>query len=136
MSDPTPPSLSLPVHDPALRNVAMPSDTNPGGDIFGGWILGQMDLAGGITAVRFVGGRVVTVAVEGITFHLPVFVGDEVSCYAHIVKVGRTSLHVNVEVWVRRRYTNNAEKVTEGVFVYVNIGDDRKPKPIGWTLEN
>ena len=116
---------------PALRTIAMPADTNPNGDIFGGWLLAQMDLAGGVVALRRAGGRVATVGIEAMTFHKPVYVGDEVSCFAHVEKVGRTSIRVRVETWVRRqRGAGDAIKVTEGVFTYVAIGDDRRPREV------
>jgi acyl-CoA thioesterase YciA len=88
--------------EPALRAIAMPADANPHGDIFGGWLLSQMDLAGGMAATRRAKGRTVTVAITAMTFHRPVFIGDEVTCYAEIAKVGRTSITVKVESWVRR----------------------------------
>ena len=116
--------------EPALRTIAMPADANPAGDIFGGWVLSQMDLAGGVIAHRRAQGRAATVAVTGMTFHLPVFVGDEVSCYAEIVKVGRTSITVKIESWARRHVTGERVKVTEGTFTYVAIGADRKPRPV------
>lgn len=116
---------------PALRTIAMPADTNPNGDIFGGWLLSQMDLAGGVAALRRAGGRVATVGIEAMTFHKPVYVGDEVSCFAHVTKVGRTSIRVRVETWVRRqRSAGEAIKVTEGVFTYVAIGEDRRPREV------
>jgi acyl-CoA thioesterase YciA len=118
------------LRDPALRTIAMPADANPAGDIFGGWLLSQMDLAGAIIAVRRARGRVATVAVTGMTFHLPVLVGDEVSCYAEIVKTGRTSITVHVESWARRNMTGEHVKVTEGIYTYVLIGPDRKPHPL------
>ena len=116
--------------DPALRTIAMPADTNPNGDIFGGWLLAQMDLAGGVVALRRACGRVATVGIEAMTFHKPVFVGDEVSCFAHVVKVGRTSIRVRVETWVRRHRTGEPVKVTEGVFTFVAIGDDGRPREV------
>lgn len=116
---------------PALRTIAMPADTNPNGDIFGGWLLAQMDLAGGVVALRRAGGRVATVGIEAMTFHKPVYVGDEVSCYAFVEKVGRTSIRIRVETWVRRQRTApDPVKVTEGVFTYVAIGEDRKPREV------
>lgn len=114
---------------PALRTFAMPADTNPYGDIFGGWLMGQMDIAGAVVAMRRAGGRVATVAAEAMTFHKPVFVGDEVSCFAEILRVGRTSIRVKVDTWVRRP-AGPAQKVTEGVFTYVAIGPDRQPRPV------
>ena len=116
--------------EPALRAIAMPADANPNGDIFGGWLLAQMDLAGGSFALQRAQGRVATVAVTGMTFHLPVFIGDEVSCYARLLRVGRTSLTVHVESWVRRHLSNERVKVTEGTFTYVAIGTDRRPRPV------
>lgn len=118
-------------HGPALRAIAMPADTNPNGDIFGGWLLAQMDLAGGTVAVRRAQGRVATVGIEAMTFHQPVFVGDEVSCFATIEKVGRTSMRIRIETWVRRdRAGATPIKVTEGVFTYVAIGTDRRPREV------
>jgi len=126
MSEPEMP----PAREPALRAIAMPADANPNGDIFGGWLLSQMDLAGGTTAFRRAQGRVATVAITGMTFHRPVFVGDEVSCYAEIARVGRTSIAVRVESWARRGLSGERVKVTEGLFTYVAIGADRKPRPV------
>jgi len=120
----------IPDCEPALRTIAMPADANPAGDIFGGWVLSQMDLAGGIVAHRRAQGRAATVAVTGMTFHLPVFIGDEVSCYAEVVKVGRTSITVKIESWARRYMSSEQVKVTEGTFTYVAIGPDRKPRPV------
>ena len=121
--------------EPALRSIAMPADTNPNGDIFGGWLLAQMDLAGGSLALQRAQGRVATVAVTGMTFHLPVFIGDEVSCYARLLRVGRTSLTVHIESWVRRHLSNERVKVTEGTFTYVAIGADRRPRPLPPDIE-
>ena len=100
--------------EPALRAIAMPADANPHGDIFGGWILSQMDLAGGSIAARRAKGRTVTVAITGMTFHRPVFIGDVVTCYATIIKVGNTSITVKVESWVRRGTGQELIEVTEG----------------------
>lgn len=118
--------------EPALRAIAMPADANPHGDIFGGWLLSQMDLAGSSVATRRAHGRVVTIAVTEMTFQKPVFIGDEVTCYAEIVKTGRTSITVRVESWVRRaRGVDHDEiKVTEGVFTYVAVDPDRSPRPL------
>jgi acyl-CoA thioesterase YciA len=122
--------LGLPDALPAIRTVAMPADTNPEGDIFGGWLMSQMDLAGASVAFRLASGRCATVAVDGMTFLNPVSVGDEVSLYATVVKTGRTSVQVLVEAWRRRRDGDAATKVTAGKFTYVAIGADRKPRPI------
>lgn len=115
---------------PALRTIAMPADTNPAGNIFGGWLLGQMDIAGGITAARRAGGRVATVGIDAMSFHQPVKVGDEVSCYATIEKIGRSSLRVRVTSWVRRARSVEVLKVTEGVFTYVALDDDGRRRPV------
>jgi acyl-CoA thioesterase YciA len=121
--------------EPALRAIAMPADTNPHGDIFGGWLLSQMDLAGGTVATRHARGRVVTVAITAMTFHRPVFVGDEVTCYVAIVKVGHTSITTKVESWVRRGIGDEKIAVTEGIFTYVAVGPDGRPRPIAIDTE-
>ena len=108
----------------------MPADTNPHGDIFGGWLLCQMDLAGTTVATRRAQGRVVTVAVTAMTFHRPVLVGDEVSCFSTVERVGNTSITVKIESWVRRGVGTDQIKVTEGVFTYVRVGTDGRPQPI------
>ena len=119
-----------PQTEPALRAIAMPADANPHGDIFGGWLLSQMDLAGGTVATRRAKGRTVTVAITAMTFHRPVFIGDEVTCYAEIIKVGKTSITVKVESWVRRGTGEEQIAVTEGIFSYVAVGSDRRPCPV------
>jgi acyl-CoA thioesterase YciA len=119
-----------PAGEPAIRTLAMPSDTNPNGDIFGGWLMAQMDIAGGIPAVKLAQGRIATVAVTGMAFHKPVLVGDLVSCYAEIVKIGRTSITVRVETWIDRNRSGDAYKVTEGTFVYVAIDDQGRPRAV------
>ena len=124
------PTDELPQHEPALRAIAMPADANPAGDIFGGWLLSQMDLAGSTVATRRARGRVVTVAITAMTFHRPVFVGDEVSCYAEIIKTGTTSITVKVESWARRGRSEERIEVTEGIFTYVAVDSDRKPCPV------
>jgi len=125
------PSTAPPAgREPALRTIAMPADANPNGDIFGGWLMAQMDLAGSVEAVRRARGRVATVAVDAMSFHRPVFIGDLVSCYARLVRSGRTSLTVDVETWVERRADGAAERVTEGVFTYVALGSDGRPRPL------
>jgi acyl-CoA thioesterase YciA len=119
----------------AIRTLAMPADTNPSGDIFGGWLMAQMDIAGGVTAEMRARGRVATVAVQGMAFHKPVHVGDVLCCYADILKVGRTSLTILVEAWVLRRRDDRRRrvKVTEGAFTYVAIDGEGRPRsvPIG-----
>jgi len=119
-----------PKGDPAIRTLAMPADTNPNGDIFGGWLMSHMDVAGATVAVPRVGGRVVTVAVDAMTFLAPVYVGDVVTFYASIRRVGRTSICVLVEAWARRGRTLVEEKVTAGSFTYVAVDQDRKPRVI------
>ena len=121
----TPPSI-----EPSLRTIAMPADTNPHGDIFGGWLLCQMDLAGATFATRRAGGRVVTVAITAMAFHRPVLVGDEVSCFCNVEKIGRTSLTIKIQSWARRRVGDEPIKVTEGLFTYVRVGDDGRPQPV------
>ncbi len=116
--------------DLCIQTVAMPADTNPSGDIFGGWLLAQMDIAGGIAARNLSGGRTVTIAVESMTFKKPVKVGDVVSCYAELERQGTTSVTFRVEVWSRRHESFVREKVTEGVFTYVAIGPDGTPRKI------
>ena len=116
--------------DLALRSIAMPAFANSHGDIFGGWLLSQMDLAGGSVATRRAKGRVVTVAITEMTFRHPVLVEDEVSCYAQIVKVGRTSITVKINAFVRRGRTAEKIEVTEGVFTYVTIDSKGKPRPV------
>jgi acyl-CoA thioesterase YciA len=116
--------------EPCIQTVAMPADTNPSGDIFGGWLLVQMDIAGGIAARNLAGGRAVTIAIESMTFKKPVKVGDVVSCYATLERQGRTSMSFRVEVWSMRHESFEREKVTEGVFTYVAIGPDGKPRQI------
>ena len=117
---------------PTIRVVASPADTNAAGDIFGGWIMSQVDIAGSIAAYRFAKGRVVTVAVDSLQFHQPVFVGDLVSCYADVVRVGRTSMAVQVEVYAERDRGGGAEhlKVTEAKVTYVAIDAQRRPRQV------
>jgi len=123
-------SKATPRGELQIRTSAMPADTNPAGDIFGGWVLSQMDVAGGIAARDCAKGRVVTVAVDTMTFYLPVFVGDVVCCYTSILKKGRTSISVNIQTWALRSETMERVLVTEGTYTYVSIGSDRKPRPM------
>ena len=121
---------ATPVGDLVLRTLAMPADTNANGDIFGGWLLSQMDLAGGMAAKSISQGRVATVAINAMTFHKPVFVGDAVCCYAAIERIGNTSITTRVQAWVIRQAVGDERiKVTEGVFTYVAIDDQRQPRP-------
>lgn len=113
-----------------IQTLAMPADTNAYGDIFGGWLVSQMDLAGNILAKQLSDGRSVTVAIQSMAFEKPVHVGDVVSCYVSLVKRGRTSLTVNVEVWTNIQHPEHCQKVTEGVFIYVAIDDDGHPRAL------
>lgn len=115
-----------------LRTLAMPSDTNANGDIFGGWIMSQMDLGGAILAKELAKGRVVTVTVDKMIFHLPISVGDVVCCYGTLVRVGRTSMQVKVEVFIKQVYEGNRERfrVTEALFTYVAIDKNGRPREI------
>lgn len=127
MADPLPPG------EPAIRITAMPADANPAGDIFGGWLMAQMDMAAGIVAARRAKGRAATIAVEGMTFHHPVHVGDEVSVYASLAKAGRSSMTIDVETWRRARTGEDRQKVTQARFFFVAIDDERKPRPLPQT---
>ena len=113
-----------------IRVLAMPADTNPAGDIFGGWVVSQMDIAAGICASQRAQARTVTAAIDGMSFIRPVQVGDILGVYTHIESVGNTSLTINVEAWVRRSRIGSREKVTEGKFTFVALGDDGKPMPV------
>ena len=115
---------------PAVRTLAMPADTNPSGDIFGGWVLAQMDIAAGTVAFARAKGRVATIALDGMAFHQPVMVGDIVSCYAQVTRVGRSSITLHVEAWAKRGRTGEEIKVTEGRFTCVAIDENRKPRPV------
>ena len=121
--------LELPKREPTLRVAAMPSDANYTGDIFGGWLMGQVDIAGSIPAVQHARGRVVTVAVNSFIFKQPLFVGDIVSFYTEIIKIGTTSITVDVEVFVQRNPAKpECLKVTEATLTYVAVGEDRRPR--------
>jgi acyl-CoA thioesterase YciA len=121
---------SSPPRDPAIRMIAMPADANPSGDIFGGYIMSLMDLAGANTCYERAGGRIATVAVKEIEFHVPVLVGDEVTCFADITRIGRTSITARVETWAKRRAGGDRFLVTEGEFTYVRIDEERNPVAI------
>ncbi len=123
--------VELPKREPTLRVAAMPSDANYSGDIFGGSIMGQVDIAGSIPALHRAKGKVVTVAVNSFIFKEPIYIGDIVSFYASIVKVGTTSITVDVEVYAQRDPAMPVcVKVTEAVLTYVAIGEDRSPRPV------
>ena len=119
-----------PEGSPTIRTVAMPADTNPSGDIFGGWLMSQMDLAAGNVAALTSGGRSATIAVDAMIFHRPVKVGDEVSLYATLIRVGRSSMTIHVDAWRRPRRTTVSEKVTEANFTFVALDDDGRPVPV------
>jgi acyl-CoA thioesterase YciA len=113
-----------------LQTVAMPKDTNASGDIFGGWLLSQMDIAGGVAAARIAQGRVATVAIDRMSFMVPVKVGSVVSCYTEIQSIGRSSIQVLVEVWMTAAWDHDPVKVTEGVFVFVAIDEKGRTRAI------
>lgn len=122
--------VTLPKGQPALRTIAMPADANPNGDIFGGWLLSQMDLAGSVVAYERARGRVATVAIDAMSFRQPVFIGDLVSCYATVRRVGNTSVQVEVETYVRRRESRALVLVTDGFFTFVAIDRRGNPRPV------
>jgi len=124
------PETKRPRGEPLIRTVPMPSDMNGNGDIFGGWVLSQMDVAGGILAFRRAQGRVVTVAVDAMQFHQPIRVGDVVSIYGEVVRVGRTSMAVRLETIVERRIQPGEIKVTEGTYTFVAIDEQGRPRPV------
>lgn len=125
MTAPVPPDRAA-----AVRTIAMPADTNPAGDIFGGWLMSQMDLAAGSLAARMSRGRAATVAVDTIQFLRPVYVGDEVSLFADMVRIGRTSMQIHVEAWRRSRDSDFSEKVTDANFTFVALDLAGRPRPI------
>jgi acyl-CoA thioesterase YciA len=123
-------AAELPQGELAVRLIAMPADTNANGDIFGGWVLSQMDQAGGIAAVERAQGRVVTVAIEAMTFIRPVRVGDVLCVYTSVEKVGRTSMKIHIEAWAQRFRSHLTEKVTDGAFTFVAIDEDGRPRAV------
>lgn len=130
MSDVPDPIDAQPRGELTVRTVAMPSDTNANGDIFGGWVLSQMDQAGGIAGVERAQGRVVTIAVDAMTFIRPVKVGDVLCVYTQVESIGRTSMKIHIEAWARRFMTHFREKVTVATFTFVAIDENGKPRPI------
>jgi acyl-CoA thioesterase YciA len=122
--------IRIPAGELITRTIAMPGNTNANGDIFGGWIMSQMDIASGIIAKSIARTRVATVAVDGMSFLHPVLVGDTVACYGKLVKVGRTSMNISIEVWSQRFIQSAHICVTEAQFTYVAIDDDGKPTPV------
>lgn len=124
------PPADVPSGEPVIRTIAMPADTNPAGDIFGGWLMAQMDLAAGNLAARIAKGRAATIAVDGMTFLKPVKVGDEVSLYAELEHQGRSSMRIHVEAWRRDRYDTDVIKVTDATFTFVAIDAEGKSRQI------
>jgi len=123
-------AIDQPQGELVIQTIAMPKDTNRDGDIFGGWLVSQMDLGSAILAGQIAKSRVVTVAIEGMAFLNPVRVGDTVACYAWLEKIGRTSMRICVDVWVTRYRTGERVKVTNGVFTYVALGAEGKPTSV------
>ena len=123
-------STPVPQGELALQTVAMPKDTNANGDIFGGWLMSQMDIAGLIAATEVARGRVATVAIEGMAFLTPVHVGAVVSCYCDILEIGRSSIRIVVEVWINSKHDGEPIKVTEGEFVFVAIDENGRTRTI------
>lgn len=122
--------MTKPRGEITIQTLAMPADTNANGDIFGGWLVSQMDLAAGVLAKKLAQGRVATVAINSMSFIRPVHVGDIVSCHAELIKVGKTSLTIAVEVWSDSCASNKKSKVTEGTFVFVALNEEGKPRPV------
>lgn len=116
--------------EPVIRVTAMPADANAYGDIFGGWLMSLMDMGAGLIAARFSHGRAVTVAMDGMQFHAPVKVGDEVSVYGQLERVGRTSMTIAIEAWRRNRHEDEQIKVTEANFTFVAVDEAGQPRPV------
>lgn len=119
-----------PKGDLALQTIAMPKDANFNGDIFGGWLVSQMDLAGAVTATEIAKGRVATVAIDTMVFLSPVAIGSVVSCYCSVLTIGRSSIALNIEVWAKHPRSQDRRKVTEGKFTFVAINDEKRTRPI------
>lgn len=119
-----------PVGELVIQTIAMPKDTNPSGDVFGGWLMSQMDLGSGILATKTAKCRVVTVAMDGMSFLEPVRIGDTVACFARVEKIGRTSMTIPVEAWVRRYRSGELVRVTRAVFTYVAVDAEGNPIPV------
>lgn len=113
-----------------IRTIAMPADTNANGDIFGGWVVSQMDLAGASYALKYTQGRAVTVAIDGMSFIAPVRIGDLLSCYASVYKIGNTSIQIKIETWVISPVDLQNRQVTEGIFTFVAVDENGRPRPI------
>ena len=130
MQDDVPQEVQEPAGELAIRTLAMPAHTNPNGDIFGGWVVSNMDLAGLVIARKYTRYRVTTVAIDSMTFISPVHVGDTICCYVSLVKLGRTSITINIETWALGYRKGHRHKVTEGIFTYVAIDEAGRPVPI------
>jgi len=131
-------NIRSPQGEMVLRTLAMPADTNANGDIFGGWVMAQMDMGGAILAKEIAEGRVVTVRVDGMTFLKPVAVGDVVSCYARCIKTGTSSITINVEVWIKKVSSEPIGQrycTTEAVFIYVAVDETGKPRPLPESMQ-
>lgn len=113
-----------------MQTLAMPKDANPNGDMFGGWVMSQMDLAGGVAARKMARGRIATVAVDAMTFLLPVQIGSIVGFYTEVISIGRSSMKIRVEVWETDDFTWKHTKLTEGIFTFVAIDDDGRSRPV------
>lgn len=122
--------MSVPRGEITIQTLAMPADTNANGDIFGGWLVSQMDLAAGVLAKKVARGRATTVAINSMTFLKPVHVGDIVSCHVELIKCGKTSMTIAVEVWAEPATSNGKYRVTEGTFVFVAIDEEGKPRQV------
>lgn len=130
VDDPMNDDAPMPSGELSLQTLAMPADTNANGDIFGGWLVSQMDLAAAIKAIKIASGRVATVAIEPMVFLTPVHVGAVVSCYTELLEIGRTSIRINVEVWIQHKTTFEPTKVTEGEFVFVALDQEGQSRKI------
>lgn len=121
---------SAPKGELVIRTLAMPADANGNGDIFGGWVMAQMDMGGAVIARRVAKRRITTVAVEAMNFLYPIYIGDLVSCYACLEKIGRSSMQINVEVWVERAMTDKPLRTTKALFTYVALDESGRPVPV------
>lgn len=130
VDDPFNDDAPMPQGELSLQTLAMPADTNANGDVFGGWLVSQMDLAAAITAIKVASGRVATVAIEPMVFLTPVHVGAVVSCYTEVLEVGRSSMRINVEVWIQHKSSFEPTKVTEGEFVFVALDNEGRSRKI------
>lgn len=133
VDDPMNDDAPMPRGELSLQTLAMPADTNANGDIFGGWLVSQMDLAAAIQAIKIASGRVATVAIEPMVFLTPVHVGAVVSCYTELLEIGRSSIRINVEVWIQHKSTFEPTKVTEGEFVFVALDKEGQSRKINKT---